>query len=208
MVKAIISDVGNVLITCDMKKFDNIFDEVIDYTKVPRYNSYFSSVFDKEVYDLFERGKISGEQFYTYCAKEYCLQVGFDEFKKLFPQFLIIDDISRENANRLVQIKEEKGIEVVLLTNTNKLHFEEVLTRYDELKKFKQVTSYSAGYRKPEKEIYMKAVELTGCDISECLFIDDKKDFVDAFIRLGGQGIVHVPGTRIDLNEYLKDINL
>lgn len=203
MVKAIISDVGNVLIKCDIDKFDSIFDGVIDFKKVPRYNSYFSGVFNRKVYDLFERGKISGEQFYEYCAKEYCLEVGFDKFKELFPQFLIIDDISLGNAQKLINIKEEKGIEVVLLTNTNRLHFEKILTKYGELKRFKQVKSYETSHRKPEREIYMKAVELAGCDISECLYIDDRKDFVKPFIELGGQGVVHVPGTKINLERFL-----
>lgn len=203
MTKAIISDLGNVLIKCDIDKFDSAFDEVIDYSRVPRYNSYFSGVFYKDFYDKFERGKISERQFYDECIKEYCLEVDFDEFKQIFPQFLVIDDISRGNTNKLIKIKEEKGIELILLTNTNKIHFEDTLTRYPELNKFKIVTSYNMGYRKPEKEIYMKAVELSGCDISECLFIDDIADFTNAFISLGGNSVVHVPGRGLDLERFL-----
>ena len=202
MIKAIISDVGNVLVRFDPKLLDNFFDETIDFSRVERHNTSFSSIFQKDFYDKYERGKLTNEEFYKLCKKEYCLDVDFDNFKKGFSSHHFIDQSCDDNFAKMDKIRREKNIELVLLSNTNRLNFGEVLRIYPHLAEVKKILSYEVNARKPEKNIFEYAVKMTGCDISECLFIDDIEDFVKAFTSLGGNSIVYTPGSNLDLSKY------
>ncbi|MEE8317599.1 MAG: HAD-IA family hydrolase, partial [Candidatus Omnitrophota bacterium] len=50
--------------------------------------------------------------------------------------------------------------------------------------------SYEVGCRKPRGEIYKKALDLAETLPSKALYIDDRRDLIEAASRLGIEGIV------------------
>lgn len=82
---------------------------------------------------------------------------------------------------------------LVLASNTNELHIETVralmpdtLALFDE-----QVLSFQIGYRKPAEEFFRRALESAGGTPQDCLYVDDREDFVMAAHALGMHGVVY-----------------
>ena len=85
---------------------------------------------------------------------------------------------------------------LALLSNTNELHyghfrvqFADVLDRFDRL-----FVSHEMGLRKPTPEIYRRVSEWANARPSECLFIDDMPENVEAARACGWLGIVYREG--------------
>jgi len=67
------------------------------------------------------------------------------------------------------------------------------------------VLSYETGLRKPEKEIYKLATDLSGVKPEEILLIDDREDFLEGAKRYGWNTILFDPK---NIDKTFKEINL
>ena len=68
-----------------------------------------------------------------------------------------------------------------LLSNTNPLHFQYIKERYILLRHFRRfILSFEVGSRKPEAQIFQTVIREMGREPGECLYLDDKPDFVEA----------------------------
>ena len=80
---------------------------------------------------------------------------------------------------------------IVLLSNTNEMHFQHLVERFDVLglpDRF--ILSYRIGCSKPDPRIYQAAIEAAGHSGDVCVYIDDIPDYVQAASRQGMHGIV------------------
>jgi len=85
---------------------------------------------------------------------------------------------------------------LVLASNTNELHIGRVralipdtLALFDE-----HVLSFEVGCRKPAEEFFRRAIAAAGGRASECVYIDDREDFVAAAQALGMNAVVYGRG--------------
>ena len=113
------------------------------------------------------------------------------------------NDIYQPNQSIAVLVKSAKrhGIRLVLGSNTNALHYEwfrpafaATLDLFDA-----EVLSFRIGCRKPDARFYEAC--LRACPNvrpQDCLYIDDRADFIDAAAAWGLPGIVYEPGTGIE----------
>jgi HAD superfamily hydrolase (TIGR01509 family) len=70
---------------------------------------------------------------------------------------------------------------LVLLSNTNAIHFEMVRKNYPLLRHFHSlVLSHEVGALKPSPLIFRRAIEAAGCRPEECFFTDDIPAYVEA----------------------------
>jgi putative hydrolase of the HAD superfamily len=77
---------------------------------------------------------------------------------------------------------------LVLLSNTNALHYEMLEQRLPVLKHFDACTlSYKLGTQKPSPAIYRDAVVKAGCEPGECFYTDDIQEYVDGAKAAGIQ---------------------
>ncbi len=75
---------------------------------------------------------------------------------------------------------------LVLLSNTNAIHFEMIRANYPLLRHFDAfVLSYEVGAMKPSPVIYRKAVEAAGCRPEECFFTDDIAEYIEGAGKVG-----------------------
>jgi putative hydrolase of the HAD superfamily len=79
------------------------------------------------------------------------------------------------------------GLRLVLASNTNALHAERFLEQFaaplasfDDL-----VLSFAIHARKPERGFFDVCLERAQASADECLFVDDKREYVEAARRLG-----------------------
>lgn len=91
---------------------------------------------------------------------------------------------------------------IVLCSNTNAAHWEFLETHFALSSHVAHaVLSHECGYEKPDAGIYLLAVEAHGARPQDCLFVDDRAEFVEAARALGLRG--HVFGTRGGLEAEL-----
>lgn len=88
---------------------------------------------------------------------------------------------------------------LILASNTNELHyhwfnkqFAKPLSYFDEL-----VLSHRVGYRKPALPFFGACIEASGANPTECVYIDDRPDFVQVARSLGMAGIVYSPDVNL-----------
>jgi HAD superfamily hydrolase (TIGR01509 family) len=80
---------------------------------------------------------------------------------------------------------------IVLLTNNNEVFYEE-LQRRDMLKYFDRIVfSFQEKLKKPDPNFFSKAIKDIESEPSNCVFVDDRTDHVEAAIALGFNGIVY-----------------
>jgi HAD superfamily hydrolase (TIGR01509 family) len=79
---------------------------------------------------------------------------------------------------------------MVLLSDTNALHFESIEQNHPEILELfdgRIVLSFREGFTKPDHRIYSRALEVAGEDynFTDCLYVDDNLENVTAAVQLG-----------------------
>ncbi len=84
---------------------------------------------------------------------------------------------------------QQAGVRLGALTNTIEDHIP-VLTGMGVYRPFDPcVMSCRVGFRKPQREIYLKAAEMAGLKLQECLLVDDLVGNIEGARRAGMPGI-------------------
>lgn len=106
----------------------------------------------------------------------------------------------------IIQDLKQKGYGVFGLTNWPAATFAEARRRFLTLASIENyVVSSSVHLAKPEPAIYQLLLFKYNLKAEECVFIDDRKDNVNAAISLGMNGIVY-PGTAKELVSILYNL--
>lgn len=182
---AIICDLGNVLIDFDHRI---AVRRILEHTPKKEEDIY-DLFFDSGVTELYEEGRIDPDEFFRRVKDFLKLDMDRDGFFQIWndiffetPKNIKMQDFLREARARY---------KLVLVSNLNKTHFEFLKTRMDIFGEFnKQVLSYEVGHRKPDPEIYRRALESARTTASRAFYVDDRKDLVEAAAKLGIKGIV------------------
>ncbi len=171
MKRTIFFDLGNVLVFFDHTK---MWRQIADYSGLD--HDLVKSVMDKYI-DLYERGYVDSKMIH-------------DEFTRMAQKTLHFEtlmhaasDIFEPNQAAIeiaLQVK-QRGHRLFLLSNTCEAHFAFVSEAFPFLKQFDgYVLSYEVGARKPEKKIYEKALEIAGCQNTECFYTDDILPYIES----------------------------
>ncbi len=181
-IKAVIFDMGNVVLRVDHMIACAKFSEFSDLSKEEIYDKIIGTRLE----DSFERGIISPHTFYESVVERIGASISFDSFCAIYN-----DVFTKNNGMSEIILKLKNKVKILLLSNTNKLHFLWVDKKFNILKNFNErVLSYEVRSRKPEKEIFLYALNLLEYKPDEILYIDDVVDFVDASKKLGMNAIL------------------
>lgn len=182
MIKNVIFDIGNVLLSFDPIKY---VKSKVDEEKV---EEIYESIFKSEEWPMLDRGTITEE-----AAKANIInrKIENEEFVNLVFQdwYDILAPI--ESSVEILRKLKEKGYKVFYLSNFHLAAFEYVTKKHDFFELFDGgVVSYKEKLLKPEKEIYEKIIHLYELTPSESIFIDDTKENVVEAMKHGINGIV------------------
>ena len=170
MIKAIIFDLGNVIVNVDETNLYHKWAEgsgknfgyVTDY--------YENSATRKD----FEKGKFTPGEFYNKVVEEINLKMNFSEFKKAYCDIFTLNN---DVANLIRKLK--KNFRLILLSNTDILHFECIKKKYKIINEFDDyVLSYKVHCRKPNPLIFMYAIKKSKALPFNCAYIDDIGEFI------------------------------
>jgi len=178
LIKTIIFDLGNVLVPFDFKRA---------YAKMERLCPYAVSEIPPrlrttDLVQRYETGKISTPDFIEQLTRILELRVTHDEFRELWSCIFLPATLVPESL--LAGLK--RKYRMLLLSNTNDLHFSMVQSNYPLLRHFHEfVLSHEVGAAKPSARIYEAALEKAACRPEECFFTDDILPFVEGARRAG-----------------------
>lgn len=125
----------------------------------------------------YESGRLDSAAFIGRIEELLNTRFTRDEFKAIWGSIFEHPTLIPES---FIQKLREK-YRIVLLSNTNELHFEFLTEHYPILKHFDAyVLSHEVGAIKPEKPIYETAIAAAQCLPSECFYTDDMPENIEA----------------------------
>jgi putative hydrolase of the HAD superfamily len=136
----------------------------------------------EKVHQSYESGQIDSSSFYQIFQAR-------SPHSFTLPAFLeAASDIFTPNESLfpLVRQLKEKGLRLVLLSNTSECHYNRVYTHYPTLRLLDdQVLSFEVGALKPSEQIFLEALSKAQCDPKYCFYTDDVPEFVDGARKVG-----------------------
>jgi epoxide hydrolase-like predicted phosphatase len=158
-----------------------------------------------DVFRNYDLNKISGENVAEYFSKYEGITSSKEEIQEQIDSYLKIDT---ELVNVIKQLK-NKGYKTALLSNGNTAYFDRIVyPTYPEFKNLfgEIIISSDVGIVKPDKEIYLYALEKINSKPEESLFIDDNQTNIDGAVSVGINGYLY---TDCDsFAEYIKKLGI
>ncbi|MDX5480054.1 MAG: HAD family phosphatase [Hymenobacteraceae bacterium] len=203
-VKNIIFDLGGVIINIDYGKSIKELQKLCD----GKCDIEFSQREQSELFDLYETGTSSSEEFRDSLRKTYSIEASDKEIDEAWNAMLL--DIPQERIDLLLELG--KKYRIFLLSNTNAIHlkrFNEIVAHsftipsLDSL--FEQsYYSHLVGKRKPDAEIFEQILTENDLNKAETLFIDDSIQHIKSADKLGIQTLHLQPP--LTINQVFKDV--
>ena len=178
MIKSIIFDLGNVIVS---------FDFQLAYTRLESLCGRSAAeirarIRSTNLVTRFETGLVTPEQFYEESSGLLQLTIGYDEFCRLWSSIFLPGTLVPETMLESLR----KRYRMLLLSNTNAIHFPMVRKNYPSIRHFDHyVLSYEVGAAKPSSRIYEEAIASAHCRPEECFFTDDIPQYVEAARNAG-----------------------
>jgi putative hydrolase of the HAD superfamily len=178
MIKAVIFDLGKVIVPFD---FGRGYDRLAPLCGIPAAELP-KRIGATGLVREFESGRIEPDDFVRRLSDSLGLRTNYRDFSEIWmsiflPETLIPETMLEEIA---------RTHRLVLLSNTNHIHFEGIVAAYPLMRHFHRfVLSYKVGAMKPAPLIYEKAIEAAECEAGECFFTDDIEENVEAARIIG-----------------------
>ncbi len=173
MLKTIIFDLGNVIVPLD---FPAGYQAWAEATKLEpeEVQRRIASV---DHYRAYEAGELSTPRFQSAMEELMGLQLPESQFMNLWSS--IFAEPTLIDPDLLLKLKQRHRL--VMLSNTNDLHFRYIRRHYPAVELFDEyVLSYEVGAMKPDTPIYQAAVKAARCEPGECFFTDDLPANIEA----------------------------
>jgi glucose-1-phosphatase len=118
----------------------------------------------------FETGRIGSQAFVAEVNHRMGTQLTMKNFSELWAS--IFHPAPILGVELLRSLRQQHRL--ILLSNTNELHFETIRESYPHVRHFDAlVLSHEVGVMKPDRAIYELALQQAQCAANECLFFDD-----------------------------------
>ena len=178
MYKAVIFDLGRVLVNFDFRRGYQALEGLCPYraAEIP------ARLTTGDLVERFETGLIEPRDFVAQMSAVLDLTIDYEHFcriwSSIFTETLVPERMLAGLAARY---------RLVLLSNTNAIHFEGLRQTHAMLLRHfhSLVLSYEAKAMKPQPEIFQAAIDRAGCRPEECFYTDDILDYVKAARTLG-----------------------
>jgi len=184
MVKAVIFDLGRVLVDVKFRKeslrFFGLPPELTDMKLI------LDNAFKNELFRRFNMGQLTPHEFYRAFCAEHGLEVSFDQFREIWCSvFAPMPEM--EKLFYQVQARYRVG----LLSDTDPIHWEYCRQHFPFLQTIPRPTlSFEIGALKPDPQCYITAAKNVDCRPEECLFIDDRPQNVEGAQKTGMQAVL------------------
>ncbi len=178
MTKALLFDLGNVLVAFDFRRGYKALQPFC-----PHQAEDIPVLLSKSgVVPPYERGEISSEDFFERLSDVLALEVSYKQFRDLWSTIFLPEPVLPEDFIAALH----RRYRMVLVSNTNDIHFRMIRDTYPAVRRFDAyVLSYEVGAAKPAEKIYAEAARQAGFRAEECFYLDDVLEFVEGARRYG-----------------------
>jgi FMN phosphatase YigB (HAD superfamily) len=188
--RVLICDLGNVIMFSDRYRTYRSLAHVLKIS----YIQVAEMIENTDVRQRYEDGLLSDSSFYKELLNLFGIKEEILPFE-VFSEFW--GDIFWPNKNMLYALNElKKQVKLVLLSNTNNLHFSYIEEHYSDVVKIfedRLILSYKERISKPNQEIFHRTLRyFRDQDVSynDCVYIDDKIEYVAVAKKIGMKGFV------------------
>ena len=182
--QAVLCDLGGVVIRIDPAR---IRSRWAARSSLPAREVH--AAYPDAAYEAFERDELSVGEYLGHVRERLQLQGDDDELAADFNDLYLGADAAVVD---LLWRLRHRGVRLVALTNTNRLHHRAWSRRFGaELEVFEAIhCSHDLRARKPERAAFERVLDADGLTPSATVFVDDLPAHVEAATALGLQGIV------------------
>ena len=190
MIKAIIFDYGNVISALD----NNLFLKEIAGCSEKSVSELHELIYvTSDLPGQYETGLITSDEFFALIKKRCGLSISQADFIGAFTGIFTPIQSTLDLIERL-----KPDYRLGLLSNTNEWDYKYEIEKIRVFDLFDTVTvSYRVKAMKPDKEIYLDALNKLGLKPEECIYIDDIKEYSDAASAIGIRSIHYIDHTSL-----------
>ncbi len=188
-IKTLLLDFGNVLGTF---RHLTACENIAMYCGDASAEDIYATMFARNEVTKRQTGQMTGLQVFAQVQELFDMNecVTYECFTELWGD--IFTPAPESILRTLKQVRSD--VCVCIASNTEELHWPyiehlETVQRFINDPNRRIVKSYEVGYEKPDEDFFLATLDAIGAtDPGHVLFIDDIKENVDAFKRMGGQG--------------------
>jgi putative hydrolase of the HAD superfamily len=190
-IKNIIFDYGNVIFNIDFRKTQQGWNQL----GISNAAEFFGHKQQDEIFDKFDRGEVSAEEFRDYIRqKSGNRSLTDDQINGAWNSMLL--GIEPGNHELLLDLKAK--YRTFLLSNINEIHYDHIMAYLKKGFGFdgnghlfeKAYYSHLMGKRKPEARIFKLVLNENNLNPAETLFIDDSPQHLAGAEKLGIQTLL------------------
>ncbi len=200
MPKALIFDLGGVIVPLDFPRAYRALEAVcgIPAEEIPKK---FGTT---DLVKRFETGQMTAEEFTAELGRLFDINISHAEFCNLWSALFPAHSLLPEELFEALA----KQYRLVLLSNTNVIHFDEIRSRYPQLNHFHEyVLSYKVGAAKPSSRIYQAAIAAAQCAAEDCFFTDDIPVYVEGARKQGIDAVQFLNYEQLQLELRSRDVS-
>lgn len=174
-IKAVLLDIGNVLLKIN-------WNNSLKFLKLsPSEIERFMNLGQSELFHHYEAGLLSCDEF----RKELNLYIKKEITLNDFHNIWCACFNGEMEGQREILWKASEKVPLYTLSNTNESHYQ-YFKNFDLFQPFTELlTSHKFKCRKPNPEIYLKAIERLNFPADQILFIDDLEENLESARKLG-----------------------
>mgnify|MGYP006357921465 FL=1 len=202
-IKAIIFDMGGVIVDLDIEDCKRAFKEYLGYYRI---DELIDPCHQKGIYGDLEEGKISGDEFRRIVLQDSDPGALAENVDKAM--WHILTGISQYKVEMLKRLSE--SYDLYLLSNNNPVCLPRAKAIFEgagiPLEKIFRRCFYSFEMKalKPSETFYKAVVREIGIPAEQMFFIDDSQKNVDGAIAAGLPAVYYEPGT--DLEALINNV--
>ena len=202
-IKAIIFDMGGVIVDLDIEDCKRAFKEYLGYYRI---DELIDPCHQKGIYGDLEEGKISGDEFRRIVLQDSDPGALAENVDKAM--WHILTGISPYKVEMLKRLSE--SYDLYLLSNNNPVCLPRAKAIFEgagiPLEKIFRRCFYSFEMKalKPSETFYKAVVREIGIPAEQMFFIDDSQKNVDGAIAAGLPAVYYEPGT--DLGALINNV--
>jgi putative hydrolase of the HAD superfamily len=197
-IKAIIFDLGGVVVDLD---FSNFYNSIITQSPLNKPQTPIMLEFFRQS-DIYHQGNMTDDEFYQLaCDLLQVCMVDKVEFFKAFNS--IISGINLDVVELIKKIRDSHQYKLIALSNVNSSHWDFILEKnWDFLDCFEElILSHEIHLIKPDPKVFEYAIQKAKCKPEEIVFIDDGLNNIRSAKQLGIIGIKY-----INLDELIEEL--
>lgn len=173
MINTVIFDLGRVIVPFD---FHRAYQRIEAHCGIPA-SEISSRIATTGLVPQFESGKIEPEPFVEKLSALLNLRLTYADFCDIWSSIFLPDTLLSDAFIGGLA----RHHRLVLLSNTNAIHFDMIRANYPLLRHFSAfILSHKVGAMKPSPLIYQAAIAEAQCPPEQCFFTDDIAEYVEA----------------------------